>query len=156
MKIIEASLVYLFRDDKCLMLHRIKKENDLHKGKWNGLGGKSEPCESPEECALREIKEESGYKINKLTFAGHLYFPSFDNDKNDWSVFVFTSNDFGGEQLESTNEGELKWVPKNQLLDLNLWEGDHHFLPLLLSGRTFLGKFTYKNKYLIDYKLSQY
>jgi 8-oxo-dGTP pyrophosphatase MutT (NUDIX family) len=67
MKIIEASLVYLFRDDKCLMLHRIKKENDLHKGKWNGLGGKSEPCESPEECALREIKEESGYKINKTT-----------------------------------------------------------------------------------------
>ena len=113
MKTIEASLVYLFREDKCLMLHRIKKENDIHEGKWNGLGGKLEGSESPEECAVREIKEESGYHINSLKFAGHLFFPEFDKHGNNWSVFVFTSDDFEGTQLEISSEGELHWIKKN-------------------------------------------
>ena len=154
MKTIEASLVYLFRDDKCLMLHRIKKEEDIHEGKWNGLGGKMEPGESPEECAVREIEEESGYKINKLDFAGHLFFPEFDKKGQDWSVFVFTSSDFEGCQLEDPSEGHLEWIPKNKILELNLWEGDRYFIPLLLSGTKFLGKFNYKDGRLEDYRLS--
>ena len=136
------------------MLHRIKKEGDIHKDKWNGLGGKMEPGESPEECAVREIKEESGYDINTLEFAGHLFFPEFDRQGRDWSVFVFTSSDFDGIQLKSTSEGELEWIDKDDILNLNLWEGDRHFIPHLLSGRKFLGKFNYKSGSLIDYKVS--
>ncbi|MCM8526424.1 MAG: 8-oxo-dGTP diphosphatase [Lentisphaeraceae bacterium] len=154
MKTIEASLVYLFKDDHVLMLHRVKKEKDIHKDKWNGLGGKLEPAESPEECAVREIKEESGYDIHTLKFAGHLFFPTFDKQQNDWSVFVFTSDDFSGLQLENTPEGNLEWIHKDKLLNLNLWEGDRYFLPKLLSGDKFLGKFIYTDGRLVDYKLT--
>ena len=154
MKTIEASLVYLFKDDHVLMLHRVKKEKDIHKDKWNGLGGKLEPAESPEECAVREIKEESGYDIHTLKFAGHLFFPTFDKQQNDWSVFVFTSDDFSGLQLENTPEGNLEWIHKDKLLNLNLWEGDRYFLPKLLSGDKFLGKFIYMDGRLVDYKLT--
>lgn len=154
MKTIEASLVYLFKDDHVLMMHRVKKEKDLHKGKWNGLGGKLEPAESPEESAIRELKEESGYDIHSLKFAGHLFFPKFDKQENDWSVFVFTSDDFTGVQLENTPEGELKWIHKDKLLELNLWEGDKYFLPKLLSGAKFLGKFNYMDGGLVDFTLT--
>ena len=154
MKTIEASLVYLFRDDHVLMLHRVKKKGDIHKNKWNGLGGKLENSESPEESAVREIKEESGYDLHSLKFAGHLFFPTFDNDGNNWSVFVFTSEDFSGLQLENTSEGILKWIPKTELLELNLWEGDRYFLPKLLSGEKFLGKFNYVDGRLVEYTLT--
>ncbi|MCM8541811.1 MAG: 8-oxo-dGTP diphosphatase [Lentisphaeraceae bacterium] len=154
MKTIEASLVYLFKDDHVLMMHRVKKEKDIHKDKWNGLGGKLEPAESPEESAIREIKEESGYDIHNLKFAGHLFFPTFDKQQNDWSVFVFTSDDFTGLQLENTPEGNLEWIHKDELLNLNLWEGDRYFLPKLLSGDKFLGKFIYMDGRLVDYKLT--
>jgi len=154
MKTIEASLVYLFKDDRVLMLHRVKKEKDIHKDKWNGLGGKLEPGESPEESAVREIKEESGYDIHSLKFAGHLFFPTFDKENNDWSVFVFTSDDFTGIQLENTPEGNLEWIPKSDLLKLNLWEGDRYFLPKLLSYEKFLGKFIYVDGRLVDHKLT--
>ena len=154
MKTIEASLVYLFKDDHVLMLHRVKKEKDIHKGKWNGLGGKLEPEESPEESAIREIKEESGFDMHSLKFAGHLFFPAFDKEKNDWSVFVFTSDDFSGLQLENTPEGNLEWIHKDELLNLNLWEGDRYFLPKVLSEDKFLGKFIYKDGRLVDFKLA--
>lgn len=155
MKTIEASLVYLFKEEEVLMLHRVKKEGDIHKDKWNGLGGKLEHGESPEECAVREIKEESGYDIHNLKFAGHLFFPTFDKHQNDWSVFVFTSDDFSGLQLENTTEGNLEWIPKNRLLELNLWEGDRYFLPMLLSGDKFLGKFNYVDGRLVDHTLTE-
>lgn len=156
LKTIEATLVYIFEDDKCLMLHRIKKKGDIHKNKWNGLGGKLEPGESPEECAVREIHEESGLKLNSLKFAGHLFFPKFDKHANDWSVFVFTSDDFDGSILNNPPEGELHWIPIKELLDLNLWEGDKYFLPMVLSGTTFLGKFNYKDGELSSYNLNSY
>ena len=154
MKTIEASLVYLFRNDEVLMLHRVKKKGDIHKDKWNGLGGKLEGAESPEECAIREIKEESGYDLHSPKFAGHLFFPTFDKEGNNWSVFVFTSDDFSGLQLEKTAEGNLEWVPKNKLLELNLWEGDRYFLPKLLSGERFLGKFKYVDGRLVEFTLT--
>ena len=154
LKTIESSLVYLFEDDKCLMLHRVKKERDLHKNKWNGLGGKREATESPEECAIREVYEESGLTVNSLKFSGHIFFPEFDKEMNNWSVFIFTSEDFRGKILKNPPEGELHWIAKNEILDLNLWEGDKYFLPLVLSGTTFLGKFKYTDGKLDDYSLN--
>ena len=154
MKTIEASLVYLFRDDHVLMLHRVKKVGDIHKNKWNGLGGKLEGSESPAECATREVREESGYDLHSLTFSGHLFFPSFDKEGNNWSVFVFTSDDFTGIQLENTPEGNLEWIAKDKLLELNLWEGDRYFLPKVLSGGKFLGKLKYVDGRLVDYVLT--
>ncbi len=75
------------------MLHRVKKQNDMHEGKWNGLGGKVEEDESPKECVIREIFEESGLKLNSVKFAGFLTFPKFDNVKNNWQVFVYVCED---------------------------------------------------------------
>ena len=138
------------------MLHRVKKENDLHAGKWNGLGGKLENNESPLECAHREVKEECGLHTHALDFAGHLFFPGFDKEGNNWSVFVFRSHHFSGNQLTDSPEGELHWINENELLKLNLWEGDKYFLPLLLSKELFLGKFTYENKKLIQHELCKF
>ena len=156
MKTIESTLVYLFKDEKCLMLYRNKKEKDIHEGKWNGLGGKFEAGESPEECAVREVKEESGLEINSLKFAGHITFPKFDKQGNDWSVFLFTSDDFGGELMSTSDEGELHWINKDEILQLSLWEGDRYFLPLLLSDERFLGKFVYEDKTLVRHTLTKF
>ena len=150
--LIEATLVYIERDNKILMLHRVKKENDIHEGKWNGLGGKIEQGESPEECAKREIKEESGLIAKKLIFAGHISFPNFSKG-DDWSVFIFRCFNFSG-NLKNCDEGHLLWVEKSEIVSLNLWEGDKHFLPLVLSGKNFLGKIVYKNTKLISVELS--
>ncbi len=82
------------------MLHRIKKENDIHEGKWNGLGGKFEPGETPEACAIRDVKEESGLKINSPILKGIITFPLF-SPNTDWYVFVFTADQSAGELIES-------------------------------------------------------
>ena len=155
MKIIEATLVYLFKDEQCLMLYRNKKENDLHQSKWNGIGGKIEAGESPSECAIREVREESGLEVNSLNFAGHITFPAFDKEENDWSVFIFSSDDFSGKLTDTPDEGELHWINKEDILQLTLWEGDRYFLPLLLSKKLFLGKFVYEGKLLIQHTLTR-
>ena len=146
---INATLCYIKHNDQTLMLHRIKKENDMHKGKWNGLGGKMEPGETPEECVIREVFEESGLTIQNPTLKGLLTFPMFD-EKHDWLAFVFTAHTFTGKLLDS-DEGNLKWINNDKLLDLNLWEGDKTFIPWLDDKPFFSGKFIYKNKQLIDH-----
>ena len=88
-----GTLCYIKKNNKTLMLHRVKKENDMHKNKWNGLGGKLIPGESPEECVIREIKEESGLNIKTPSLKGIITFPKFDNIE-DWLVFVFTANQY--------------------------------------------------------------
>ncbi|MDP3445616.1 MAG: 8-oxo-dGTP diphosphatase, partial [Ignavibacteria bacterium] len=107
-----ATLCYVMNENKTLMLHRVKKENDYHKGKWNGLGGKFEVGESPEECAKREILEESGLVVENPLLKGIITFPMFDNVK-DWYVFVFTSDKFTGELIHS-NEGNLEWIDNDK------------------------------------------
>lgn len=136
------------------MLFRNTKEKDIHKGKWNGLGGKLELSESPLEGALRETKEEAGLDlpIKTLKPLGQLHFPNFKPDKKeDWSVSVFYS-EISPEQKalvkESCPEGTLKWVPKQELLELPLWEGDKIFLPFVIQKKPFMGCFWYKNKIL--------
>ena len=138
-----ATLCYIFKDDEVLMLHRNKKAQDIHKGKWNGLGGKFEAGETPEHCVIREVKEESGLQLIEPTLRGFLTFPLFAKGR-DWYVFLFTAKRFQGELIEST-EGDLKWVKKDELLDLNLWEGDKIFLPYIFKDGFFSGCFCYEN-----------
>ncbi|MBI9032698.1 8-oxo-dGTP diphosphatase [bacterium] len=154
MKTINATLCYIQHNNHTLMLHRIKKENDLHQDKWNGLGGKFESGESPEDCLLREIKEESGLTLLEYSLVGLLTFPKFDGN-NDWQVFLYQATKFEGEIIES-QEGKLEWIPNSQLLDLNLWEGDKYFIKWMLENRFFSAKFNYLDKQLIDYSVNFY
>jgi 8-oxo-dGTP diphosphatase len=143
-----ATLCYVIDklQNKTLMIHRVKKENDYHEGKWNGLGGKLEPGESPEDCVIREIKEEAGLIIKNPRMHGFITFPNFD-EVDDWYVFIFTSEDFKGNLIDSP-EGNLKWVPNNELTSLNLWDGDKIFLEWLFQDKFFSAKFIYeKGKY---------
>jgi 8-oxo-dGTP diphosphatase len=139
---------------KSLMIHRVKKANDVHQGKWNGLGGKLDPGETPEECVVREVWEESGLRIHNPELKGFLTFPGFANDE-DWYAFVFVAREFEGELIESP-EGPLEWIPDEQLSRLPLWEGDYIFLPWLDQGRFFSGKFTYKDGRLVEYTVVFY
>jgi 8-oxo-dGTP diphosphatase len=149
-----ATLCYLRRSGKTLMVHRVKKENDIHQGKWNGLGGKLEPGETPEECAIREIYEESGLRVRRLDFKGLLTFPGFANEE-DWYAFVFVATDIEGELVESP-EGELCWIEDELLCDLDLWAGDRIFLEWLDSPGFFSAKFIYKNGEFVDYDVVFY
>jgi 8-oxo-dGTP diphosphatase len=151
-----ATLCYITdkKRNSTLMLHRIKKENDYHQGKWNGLGGKLNEGESPEECAMREIKEESGLTVANPLLKGFLTFPHFDG-VDDWYVFVFTFNEFEGSLIDSP-EGKLEWIPNNQLTSLNLWEGDKIFLEWIFKEKIFSAKFNYENGKFLDYSVSFY
>lgn len=151
---IMATLCYLKRDGKTLMVHRTKKENDMHMGKWNGLGGKFEPGETPEECAIREIYEESGLTVTSPILKGILTFPGFANDE-DWYAFLFVAHEFEGELIDSP-EGTLKWIDDKKLLELNLWEGDRIFLPWLERSSFFSGKFVYMDGRLTDHEVVFY
>ena len=149
-----ATLCYLRRNGKTLMVHRIKKKNDMHAGKWNGLGGKLEPGETPEECAVREIMEESGLKVINPVLKGVLTFPAFSNDE-DWYAFVFLAHEFEGELIDSP-EGDLKWIDNSELLNLNLWDGDRIFLPWLDRQGFFSGKFIYEDGRFIEHQVVFY
>ena len=139
-----ATLCYVIdrSQNKTLMIHRVKKENDYHEGKWNGLGGKLELGESPEDCIIREIKEEAGLTIKKPKMHGFITFPNFD-EVDDWYVFIFTSNEFEGKLIDSP-EGNLKWIPNDELTKLNLWDGDKIFLEWLFQDKFFSAKFIYE------------
>ena len=149
-----ATLCYLRNGHKTLMIHRIKKANDMHQGKWNGVGGKLEPGESPEECARREILEETGLFVKHLEWKGLLTFPGFSNDE-DWYAFVFVAREFDGQLIESP-EGNLEWIDNDRLLTLPLWEGDRIFLPWLDRDDFFSGKFTYADGRLVDHAVVFY
>lgn len=149
-----STICYIKKDNKTLMLHRIKKENDIHQGKWIGLGGKMEEGETPEECIVREVKEESGLRIRKPRFRGILTFPKF-KDNEDWYVFLFTAKEFEGELIES-QEGTLQWIDDTEIFNLNLWEGDKLFLKWLEDNRLFSGKLVYENGRLIENRVIFY
>tara|TARA_B100000401_G_scaffold335424_1_gene234302 strand:- start:47 stop:505 length:459 start_codon:yes stop_codon:yes gene_type:complete len=149
-----STLCYIKKNNQTLMLHRIKKKNDIHKNKWNGLGGKLIEGESPEECVKREVLEESGLIIESPKLHGIITFPKFD-EIDDWIVFVYTAKNFEGNLIEC-NEGKLNWVLDDQLLSLNLWEGDKIFIPWLSQEKFFSAKFIYKKKKLADYSVIFY
>ena len=149
-----ATLCYLHRNGQTLMMYRNKKTADMHEGKWNGLGGKMDPGETPEECVRREVKEESGYELGELHYRGFIVFPAF-NGFEDWYVFVFTAEDFSGEMIDS-NEGELAWIDDQKLHELNLWEGDYVFMPWLHKTEIFSARFKYQQQKLVDYQVVFY
>lgn len=125
---INTTLCYIEKDDQYLMLHRIKKKNDLNQDKWIGIGGKFEDRESPEDCVLREVLEETGLHLNSFEYRGIVTFVS-DRYPTEW-MHLFYSSDFCGEPKEC-NEGVLEWIKKDRLFELSLWEGDRIFLRLL-------------------------
>jgi 8-oxo-dGTP diphosphatase len=149
-----ATLCYVRSDQKTLMIHRVKKPNDMHQGRWNGLGGKLNPGETPEECARREILEESGLTVGMLVLKGFLTFPGFAND-DDWYAFVFIARECQGSLIDS-DEGNLAWIDNDALLSLNLWEGDRLFIPWLDQPGFFSAKFVYKNNQLVSHDVSFY
>ncbi len=123
-----TTLCYLEQGDNYLMLHRVKKAVDENKDKWIGVGGKFEEGESPEDCLLREVREETGLTLHSWRYRGIVTFVS-----DEWGteyMHLFTSNDFSGE-LTACPEGELAWIGKEELLTKPIWEGDKIFLRLL-------------------------
>ncbi len=125
--VVNSSLVYVEKDGKYLMLHRVKKQNDLNKDKWLGVGGKFEFGESPEQCALREVYEETGLTLESLRYRGIVTFVYGDITEY---MHLFTSDVFSGE-LKDCEEGTLEWIDKSLVKNLPVWEGDRLFFELL-------------------------
>lgn len=147
----ESTLCYIEKDNMYLMLHRTKKENDYNKDKWIGVGGKFEEGETIENCLLREVWEETGLTLTKYKYRGLVIF-----DSDEWELermHLFTATEYEGEinvpvwgmkkrdnnkeDFYICDEGELMWVPKYRIQELNLWEGDKVFLKLLLEKEEF-------------------
>ena len=139
-------LCYLKKDNQYLFMLRNKEKNDLNEGKWIGIGGHIERGETKEEALVREVKEETGFTINSFSYRGEILF--INNDYQE-IMYIFTSDDFTGEMIEC-DEGELSWIDKDKILDLNLWEGDRYFLkPLLNSDKMIKMEMRYKDKQLV-------
>ena len=113
-----------------LMLHRVKKQADINRGKWIGVGGGFEEGESPDECLLREVREETGLNLTDYRFRGVVTFLCSDSN-SDQFMYLFTATGWTGELDMDCNEGELAWIPKEKVLSLPIWEGDRVFLELL-------------------------
>ena len=149
-----STLCYIEKDKEYLMLHRTKKKNDINKDKWIGIGGKFEDGESPEECIIREVKEETGLTLNTYKLRCIVTYVS-TNWETEY-MFVFTSNDFTGELMEC-NEGDLQWVRKDRVTELNTWEGDKIFIEKIQKDNNFFTvKFNYDGDKLIKYDLKEY
>ena len=125
---LNTTLCYIRRGDDYLMLHRIKKKNDLNQDKWIGIGGKFEDKESPEDCLLREAREETGLTLTDYRYRGIVTFVS-DRWPTEY-MHLFTADGFTGE-LKECDEGVLEWIPRNRLLEIPHWEGDAIFLDLI-------------------------
>ena len=149
-----STLCYLEKDNKYLMLLRNKKEKDVNEGKWIGVGGKCEKGENPEECVIRETFEETGIKLESLKMRGVMTFAS--EGWEDEYIFVYTSDKFSG-HITECNEGELAWIDKNKIMDLNLWDGDRIFLDIMInSDKLFSIKLSYKGDDIVDKQLYVY
>ncbi len=136
-----TTLCYLERGNEYLMLHRVKKENDINRDKWIGIGGKFEDGESPEDCVRREVLEETGLTLNQLQYRGIITFVS-DEYPTEW-MHLFTSDSFSG-KIIPCSEGNLEWIEKKRLRTLPMWEGDQIFLDLLEEPIPFFSlKLTY-------------
>ena len=143
---VNTTLCYVEKDGCYLMLHRIKKENDVNRDKWIGIGGKFLDGESPEECVIREAFEETGLTLKKPKFRGIVTFVS-DRYETEW-MHLFTCDEFEGALIDC-NEGTLEWVPIHKLSSLSLWEGDFIFLDLLKRNEPFFSlKLTYRGDLL--------
>ncbi|MBQ7918787.1 MAG: NUDIX domain-containing protein [Lachnospiraceae bacterium] len=132
-KVKYCTLCYIEKDENYLMLYRNKKENDPNEGKWIGVGGKLEDGETPDRCVVREVQEETCLVLTDYTYHGVVHFQS---DKwCDEEMYLYTATGFTGEVDFDCSEGMLKWIPKKDIMELSLWEGDRIFLQYLLEGK---------------------
>ena len=144
-----STLCYITRGDQVLMLHRVKKEKDVNKDKWIGIGGKFEADETPDECLLREAWEETGLRLNSWRCRGVVTFLTNGPYDGEY-MYLFTSDDFSGE-LKTCDEGDLRWVKRSFLDALPKWEGDQIFLDLIWQDAPlFLLKLRYEGDRLAE------
>ncbi|MBO4462254.1 MAG: 8-oxo-dGTP diphosphatase [Lachnospiraceae bacterium] len=148
---LNTTLCYIEKDNKYLMLHRVKKVNDLNHDKWVGIGGKFMENETPEECLLREVKEETGLTLTEYRLRGIVTFLS-DKWEGEY-MYLFTATDYTGEMIEC-DEGNLEWVPVDKVCDLPIWEGDKLFFNELSNGKSFFTMMLkYEGERLIDHSV---
>ena len=144
-----TTLCYLEKDDSYLMLHRVSKKNDINKDKWIGIGGHFQVNESPEDCLLREAKEETGLTLTSYRFRGIVTFITDGLEEAEY-MHLYTADGFEGEMIEC-DEGTLEWVPKDKIEELNLWEGDKIFFKLLNEDAPFFSlKLAYQGDTLVE------
>ena len=149
-----TTLCYIEKENKYLMLHRTSKKKDGNKDKWIGVGGHFEKGESPEECLLREVKEETGLELTSYQFRGIVTFIS--DEWPDKYMCLYTADRYTGD-IGNCDEGELVWVEKGKIMDLNIWEGDKIFLKLLTENQPFFSlKLEYKGDKLVNTVLNKY
>mgnify|MGYP000151016623 FL=1 len=129
-----TTLCYIEKNDSYLMLHRVSKKNDVNKDKWIGVGGHFENRESPEECLLREVYEETGLRLTSYRYRGIVTFV-FEDEPAEY-MSLYTADGFEGDMI-TCDEGTLEWVKKSELERLNLWEGDKIFFRLLKEERPY-------------------
>ncbi|HJB14746.1 MAG TPA: 8-oxo-dGTP diphosphatase [Candidatus Blautia excrementipullorum] len=143
-----TTLCYIETEDSYLMLHRVSKKNDVNKDKWIGVGGHFEEGESPEECLLREVREETGFTLTSWKFRGIVTFTQEGYGTE--YMCLYTADGFEG-QMKECEEGILEWVKKEELLKLNLWKGDLIFLKLLKDNAPFFSlKLSYQGDELVE------
>ena len=143
-----TSLCYIERDGQYLMLHRIKKAHDENRDKWIGIGGKFEQAESPEDCVLREVREETGLRLTQYRYCGIITFVS-DRWQTEY-MHLFHATGFTGE-LRQCDEGQLEWIEKDRLLALPQWAGDRIFLDLMQKNVPFFSlKLRYEGETLAE------
>lgn len=127
-----TTLCYIEKDGCYLMMLRNKKKNDPSSGKWIGAGGKMEPGECADDCVRREVLEETGLRLRTASYRGVVHFHSEVWESEE--MYLYTSSDFEGELTSDCNEGDLKWIPFEEIMELSLWDGDRIFLKKLLDG----------------------
>ena len=149
---LNTTLCYIEKDGRYLMIHRVKKENDMNKDKWIGIGGKFEAGETPFDCARREIYEETGLVANSLIYKGIVTFVSDEFGTEYMHLFKVT--DITGDLKTNCDEGVLEWVDKDKILDLPHWEGDKYFRELLDCDVPFFSmKLCYRGNTLTDHTI---
>jgi 8-oxo-dGTP diphosphatase len=153
-----ATLGYVLSPDgrRVLLVHRNRRPDDAHFGKYNGLGGKLEPGEDIVTCLRREVREESDLECESLVLRGTISWPGFGKHGEDWFGFIFRIDRSRGEPRADNPEGSLEWVEVERLLQLPLWEGDRHFLPLVFSAdpRQFHGVMPYRDGHPVGWNCS--
>ena len=156
---IVATLGYVLSPDRrrVLMIHRNARPGDQHLGKYNGLGGKLEPDEDVLAGLRRELREEARIECEAVRLRGTISWPGFGKQGEDWLGFVFVVDAFSGEPPERNPEGTLEWVDADRLLELPLWEGDRHFLPLVFDAdpRPFHGVMPYRDGRMVSWRYSR-
>jgi 8-oxo-dGTP diphosphatase len=144
-----ATLGYVMSPDgrRVLLVHRNRRAGDAHLGKYNGLGGKLEPGEDAVSGLRREVREEAGLECEQLVLRGTINWPGFGKGGEDWFGFIFRIDRFHGQPWRDNVEGTLEWIEVERVLELPLWEGDRHFLPLVFTddGRQFHGVMPYRD-----------